>query len=72
MLVPEVLTEDGLQGFENKEDALNSLNKIIYSTRFETAFVVQITDNQRVGEGFRSVEEFNLERGSNSEDYEGF
>lgn len=73
MLVPNALSQDGLQGFDSKEDALNTLNQIIFNTRFETAFVIQITNGERVGDGFRSLEEFeSSDAEDDTDDYEGF
>ncbi|BDS13734.1 tetratricopeptide repeat protein [Aureispira anguillae] len=79
MVVPEELTDDGLEGFKSKGDALNTLSYVINNTRFENAFVIKVVNGERVGEGFRGWdEEENSSSDSEStennvnEDYEGF
>ncbi|MDC0231186.1 outer membrane peptidoglycan-associated protein [Aureispira] len=57
MVVPELLTNEGLEGYKSKNEALNVLSSIISETRFETAFIIRIVGGERVGEGFRSLEE---------------
>lgn len=80
MVVPEEMTDEGLEGFKSKGDALNTLSYVINNTRFENAFVIKIVDGERVGDGFRGWDEEDGEpssEGSSSddsvnEDYEGF
>lgn len=81
MVVPEELTDDGLEGFKSKGDALNTLSYVINNTRFENAFVIKIVNGERVGEGFRGWEEEESdaldsnpenEESNVNEDYEGF
>lgn len=80
MVVPEELTEDGLEGFKSKGDALNTLSYIINNTRFENSFVIKVVNGERVGEGFRGWDEEEntsseleeSEENSLNEDYEGF
>lgn len=80
MVVPNELTEEGLEGFKSKGEALNVLSYIMNNTRFENAFVIKIVDGERVGEGFRGWDEEENDSDSSSEeddstineDYEGF
>lgn len=79
MVVPNELTEEGIEGFKSKGEALNTLSYIMNNTRFENAFVIKVVDGERVGEGFRGWEEEENTSDSDSgddgtinEDYEGF
>lgn len=53
MVVPYEETEDGLEGFKSKGEALNTLSHIMNNTRFSNAFVIKVVDGERVGDGFR-------------------
>ncbi|MCH2021796.1 MAG: hypothetical protein MK207_04890, partial [Saprospiraceae bacterium] len=57
MIVPEALTDEGLEGYKSKRQALSVLSSVISKTRFETAFVIKIVNGERIGEGFRTLEE---------------
>lgn len=79
LVVPEELTEDGLEGFKSKGDALNTLTYIMNNTRFENAFVIKVVNGERVGDGFRGwdepedgTSEAPNEGESVNEEYEGF
>lgn len=53
MVVPDEETEDGLEGFKSKGEALNTLSHIMNNTRFSNAFVIKVVNGERVGDGFR-------------------
>lgn len=78
LVVPEELTEEGLEGYKSKGDALNTLSYIMNNTRFENAFVIKVVDGERVGEGFRGWDEpeeespNTFEEEDVNEEYEGF
>jgi hypothetical protein len=80
LVVPEDLTEEGLEGYKSKGDALNTLSYIMNNTRFENAFVIKVVGGERVGEGFRGWDEpedetsesFENEEDVNDDEYEGF
>ncbi len=78
LVVPNELTDDNLEGFKSKGDALNTLSYIMNNTRFENAFVIKVVNGERIGEGFRGWDEpedasdvFDDEESVN-EEYEGF
>ncbi len=79
MLVPEEISDEGLEGYKSKGEALNVLSHILNNTRFDRAFVIKYQDGERIGEGFRGLdEEEGLDNNDTdsdriiSEDYEGF
>lgn len=79
LVVPNELTDDGLEGFNSKGKALNTLSYVINNTRFENAFVIKVVNGERVGEGFRGwdepengTSEIPEEKETINEDYEGF
>lgn len=77
MVVPEEVSDEGIEGFKSKAEALNSLSYILNNTRFDRAFVIKYVDGERVGKGFRGMdEEEELEKDDSEEvikeDYDGF
>lgn len=75
MVVPNQTTDEGLDGYKSKGEALNTLSFVMNNTRFENAFVIKVVNGERVGEGFRGwdeeEEEFEEEESANDE-YDGF
>ncbi len=57
VIIPKNNNEDGTEGFKSKADALNILSYILDHTRFKTAFVARYEAGERVGKGFRGMEE---------------
>lgn len=57
VLIPTELNEDGSLGFKSKGAALNILEYIVNNTRFKRAFVIAYENGERVGEGFRGLDE---------------
>lgn len=76
MVVPEEVAEGEIEGYKSKGDALSKLAYILNNTRFDRAFVIKYEDGERVGEGFRGLDENegldNNDGSSLKEDYEGF
>jgi len=66
-------------GYATKEEALDILTHVLNNTRFDRAFVIKYVNGERVGEGFRGLDEVEASDFSKdsdeehiSEDYEGF
>ncbi|WCL80511.1 outer membrane peptidoglycan-associated protein [Saprospira sp. CCB-QB6] len=57
MILPLESNADGSEGFKTKSEALNVLSYILDHTRFKTAFVGRYEQGERVGEGFRGLDE---------------
>ncbi|MCP4438681.1 MAG: tetratricopeptide repeat protein [Aureispira sp.] len=55
LIIPE--DDKGNNGYKSKGRALNVLEYVINNTRFERAFVIAYRDGERVGEGFRGMDE---------------
>lgn len=77
-----IVPEDGSDnGYKSKGRALNVLEYVINNTRFERAFVIAYRNGERVGEGFRGMDEDDglgedkTEEGTDTgveDDYDGF
>lgn len=76
MVVPVEVAEGEVEGFKSKGAALNQLAYILNNTRFDRAFVIKYVDGERVGEGFRGLDENegldNNDGSSLKEDYNGY
>lgn len=57
MILPLESNADGSEGFKTKSEALNVLSYILDHSRFKTAFVGRYENGERVGEGFRGLDE---------------
>lgn len=57
VIIPTQKNEDGSLGFKSKGEALNVLEYIVNNTRFKRAFVIAYENGERVGEGFRGLDE---------------
>lgn len=57
LIIPKDKNEDGTVGFKTKSEAINILSYVLDHTRFKTAFVGAYEDDQRVGNGFRGLDE---------------
>ncbi|MCP4438682.1 MAG: outer membrane peptidoglycan-associated protein [Aureispira sp.] len=57
VVIPTEKNEDGSLGFKSKGEALNVLEYIVNNTRFKRAFVIAYENDERVGEGFRGLDE---------------